>query len=426
MNRLFGVLFALAVAAAIAAVGWLMLKGPEKQALPVPVPGTGTAPVTPPAGAKPAPLRPGKRKEPAPLEPAVPPTREGRLEFLRRMAGPPAPPKAGVMFFLFPEVRSDALEALERVPGEDAAPLVLAALGGDGNPEDWGEDRLVAAEIRARQGHADGPETVKAFLKAESDLTVAEDLGAAARAAAWMAKEEGGNVLRRLLAVGLDELDEEDLVEILRAAAVLGEGATKEELLRILAAEEDAFDSAVIGAASGALLRLGDTSGRKAMATLKADDWFGADDFALGLGARGNVAAVPWLKELLAADSDGTTQAAAAVSLEVVGGEEAKAALRGALAFPAVDVARQAAVSLALLGDGAGVEKVRLAAKARDPDLAVPAWKALALVGDAASKEEAEKLLATPWPSAADPRSAPETRRRIWAALLLLKLEAAK
>jgi hypothetical protein len=404
-------------------VGYLVMKGPSPREpvpdLPKSTVGTGKPDPAP----KPAPGAGKKKppKEPAPLEPAVPATKEGRLAFLQRFAGPAAPPKDGRMIFLFPAVRADALEALENLPGHDASPLVLAALGGDGIPEAWSEDRLVAAGIRARQGHPDGPETVRAFLKSEEDLAVADGLGAAARAAGWMGKE-GGAVVQRLLSLDLEDLDEEDLAEFLRAAAVLGEGATKEGLIRFVAADPGTWEPLVLGAASGALLKQGDLSGRKALDALREDDWFGAEDFALGLGARGNAAAVPWLKEMLGADSE-WTQAAAAAALAVVGGDEAKAALRGALADPADDVNRQAAVSLALLGDRSGIEKVRLAAHSKDPDLAIPAWKALALLGDEGWKEEAGKILSTPWPSAADARSAPETRKRVWAALLMLKLE---
>ena len=421
MGRAAVAFFALVLAAA-AAVVWLGIArtSPAPPAPPPPPPPVAAG--TQPAPAKPTP--PKKEKPPLVLEDPIAPTREARLAFLELMAGPTPAPKAGGTYYPFPAVRADALEALTLLPGHDATRLVLAALGGDGEPGDWGADRLRAAAIRAAAGQADGRETVKAFLRDEPDLGSSDAVASAADAIARMGAEEGGNAIRRLLAVKFEDWgDEEQLAAVLQAAATLGAGATKDELLRYAHPKDDAFDARVRGAAAGAMLRLGDARGMTALEAVR-DDGFGEQEFAVGLGAPGNEAAVEPLAALLSnPDADYAAKESAAFSLARIGGEKAKAALLAAMAKGDPDSAPSVATSLALLGDASQIALVRTAAGSKDSDLSIPAWRALALLNDAGSKEAAEKLLAEPRKSTADPQHEPGTRMRIWAALLLLRTE---
>ena len=405
MGRAAGLFFLLIVGAA-GTVAWLVFA----RAAPAP-------PAVPAASTPPKASAPGSGAATAPAEGLS--TREGRIAFLERMAGPTPPPPGGGNYYPSSAVRADALEALSALPGYDVAPLVLAALGGDGDPGEWGEDRLRAAAMRAARGHADGRETVKAFLREESDLADADGTAAAALAAARMGPEEGGNALRRMMAVEPDDwTDEETFAAVLQGVASLGAGATPEELRRIVTATEDQYDAIVLGAASGALLRLGDESGRAAFEAVR-EEGLDLEGFARGLGAPGNAAAVPWLSEILLGEDDPFASEAAALALAAVGGDAAKAALRRGLGKGTADAAT--AVALALLGDSSDLARVRTARDGRDPDLSIPAWRALALLGDGGSREAAERLLAAPGRSSADPLFEAGTRPRVWAALLLLK-----
>ncbi|HEU4395441.1 MAG TPA: hypothetical protein VFS92_07730, partial [Planctomycetota bacterium] len=394
MGRAFFVLIVLAAGAVV----WMSLAR-TSPAPPAPPPPPPLAPPSPPvAGTPAAPPKtpPAKReKQPLVLEDPIAPTREARLAFLELMAGPTPAPKGGGMFYPSADMRGDALEALTLIPGHDPTRLLLAALGGDGEPGNWGADRLRAAAIRAAAGQADGRETVKAFLRDEPDLASSDAVAPAADAIARMGAEEGGNAIRRLLAVQADEWgDEDQLAAVLQAAAALGAGATKDELLRYAHPKEDAFDARVRGAAAGAMLRLGDARGMTALEAVR-EDGFGEQEFAVGLGAPGNEAAVEPLVALLSnVDTDYAAKEAAAFSLARIGGEKAKAALVAAMAKGDPDSAPAVATSLALLGDASQIALVRTAAGSKDSDLSVPAWKALALLKDAGSKEAAERLLA--------------------------------
>ncbi len=349
----------------------------------------------------------------------MPATREGCLDFLKKQSSPATPAKGGR---IFPEVRMDAMDALVAVEGAAADPVVLQALGGDGDPASWDDERLHAAGIRIRAGQADGAETVRAFLKSGEDLTTCG--GAAAQAASWMPAADGAGVVRRLLAEKTDDYDQDGLMAVVQAAAVLGEGASAEELRRILDAnggkgdEGDLIpDYQVGGAAAGALARLGDEAGKRLPPGIESMD---AEEFAKGLGARGNDAAVPLLEVLLRSE-DSDTRSAAVLALGAVGSGKAAAALRTALKDPEEEVRAAAAVSLALLGGKDDLPAVRKAVDSRDRDVAVAAWKALALLGDADSREAAAKLLTG---GAADP--GPDRGlallKRVWAAALIVKL----
>ncbi len=426
-DRRASAFFFILVVLAVVAAGWLLFRGSgaEPQAPAVkPGPTLAPPPAPPPGVPKPpaavkgrAAPRP-KAPPPVPIDP-VPATREGCLDFLTRQASAASPVKGGR---IYPEVRMDALDALVAVEGAAADPLVLQALGGDGDPASWDDERLHAAEIRIRAGQADGAETVRAFLKSGEDLTTCA--GAAARAASWMAAADGGGVVRRLLAEKMDEFDAENLAGVLQAAAVLGEGASAEELRKILDANGGKGDEGdlipeyqVGGAAAGALARLGDAAGKNLPPGLESMD---AGEFAKGLGARGNEAAVPLLEGLLRSE-DADARSAAATALGAVGGAKAVAAVKSALKDAEEDVRAAAAVSLALQGGKDDLPAVRKAVDSRDRDVAVAAWKALALLGDADSRDAAAKLLTA---GAADP--GPDRGlallKRVWAAALIVKL----
>ena len=425
--------FFLVLVLAVGGVGWLLYtNGAPDPASPGPA-SVVLGRVNPPDGGEdgaavpnpPQAGKPRKPKKPAPLppEPPIPATPEACLAFLREQAGPFRAPK-GAAAPLLPGARIEALDALLALSEAEAAPLVLQALGGDGEPGDWNlaEVRLHAAGIRIRQGQADGAETVKAYLKEEPDLGGNSGSAEAARAATRLPPEEGANIVRRLLAVDLSEYDADTtLPAILQAAATLGAGATPADLKRILdAKDENSFGEAAQGAAAGALLRLGDDSGRAAMDAVRESDWFSGDDFAAALGARGNASAIPWLAEMLGAD-DPFTRGAAARALGVVGGPEVTAPLRKAMADEDADVRAEAAVALALLGNSGDLPAVRAALHLRDDDLRVLAWKALALHPDPDAKEEAVRLLGTPSPNIRDSRREPAVRERVWAAVIVCK-----
>jgi hypothetical protein len=107
-------------------------------------------------------------------------------------------------------------------------------------------------------------------------------------------------------------------------------------------------DPDALGKLSGflALPEGSDPEGQLAVQAMMALSWL-RDERAAGL-------LVPFLD-----DPDPFLQLAAAASLQNVPGEESRAALRGVLASPSVELRGQAAVSLALLGDPAGAEVLR-------------------------------------------------------------------
>lgn len=322
------------------------------------------------------------------------------------------------MVLLFPAVRMDAMEALLALDPQAGEAAVLAALGGDGDPGDWSEERMHAAALRLRAGKADGAEAVKAFLALGKEMADADGLGRAAAAASWMDPAEGGNAIRRMLALPPDDLDEEHLEEILRAAAVLGNGAGVEELRKLATAWEG--DPGVPAAAAGALKKLGDDAGKSLLAAQVEDDWFDGQELARGLGARGNSGVLPWLEQMTAVE-DEWTAAAAARSMRVVGDRAAVPALRKALSHEGSDVQAEAAISLAALGEKDALGRVRTALEDRDPEIRAAAWRAVFEAGDAESKAAAVKLLGVGAPNQRDPRHGAEMQARVWAAALLLR-----
>jgi hypothetical protein len=415
------VFFGFAVAAAVAAASWLFWKrtGAEPGP-PVGPPKTGTAGGgatpggTPKKGTTPGKPRP-KRPPPAPIPP-VEATRDGCLAFLRQQASPTPPAPGGKGVPVWSDLRTEAMDALVLADPGAAEPVVLQALGGDGDPSDWGDERLHAAALRIRAGKPDGAETVKAYLKSGEDP--ADTALETSRAATWLPPAEGAAVVRRLLAAKIDEYAEEDLAAILQAVAVLGDGAGRDELRKLAApGADDGLEYLVRGAAAGALLRLGDASGRGVLAGL---DDFDAADVARGLGARGNDAAVPVIEELLRSE-DVDVRLSAARALGDVGGPKALEVLRRALKDPEGDVRAWAAVGLALHGGSDGIAEIRRAAGERDVELAIAAWKALATLGDAESKAAAAKILAGEAPQAANLDRHSGIMLRIWAAALVLR-----
>ncbi len=416
---------------AIGGVGWLLYTKSAAEPIgpgtvPEPTPGDGKGPGSAEPTA-PAPGPPGRprspKKPPLPPEPPIPATPEACLAFLKAQAGPFRAPK-GVTASVPIEARTEALDALQALSEAEANPLILQALGGDGDPSDWmmAEARIHAAGLRVRQGQADGAETLKAFLKEETDFAANGAALEAARAASWLPPAEGGNVVRRLLAGDVTEYDEETLCAILQAAATLGQGASPADLEKVLQAAGSVFGEAAQGAAAGVLLRLGDSSGRKCMDAIRDDDWTWGSDFALGLAARGNSAAVPWLVEMLGVDEPSTPPAAAR-ALGVIGGPEAIAALRKALAAEDEEIRSEAAVALALLGEKDTMAGVRAAVRAFDPDLRILAWKALAMNPDVPAKAEAVRLLGEPSPNLKDPMRESAVRERVWAAVIVCKMK---
>jgi hypothetical protein len=415
-GRVAPTLFFVALALAIGGVGWLAFRNAAPEAPP---PEPGTAAPTPSPAPPEAKGRTGRpKKPPLPPEPPIPATPEACLAFLEEQAGPPGSPKGGTVIAQ-PGVREDALDALVALPGRDATPDVLRALGGDGDPAEWGEARLHAAALRIRRGQADGAETLKAYVREEKEPAGNDASAEAAKAAAWLGGAEGAAAMRLLLVPDLSAYDADALTAVLQAATTLGAGATAADARRVLDAREGEFDTSVLGAAAGLLLRLGDPTARKALDAAMEDGFF-VEEFAAGLGAPGNGAVVPWLEEL-ARNDDLLARAGAARALGDVGGPAAGAALRRLLEDADADVRAESAVSLALLGDKDVLPRVRAALSIRDDDLRIRAWRALALLGDPAAKEDAVRLLGEPSPNLRDPFRGPAVRQRIWAALLLLK-----
>lgn len=421
-----GALFAVAIVAAVGGVG-LMLWQSGRPGTPPPAP-----PAPPPPVAKQVqdpvqpPPTPGKKKPakpPEPPEPPIPSNPEGCLAFLRAQAGTATPPEGRISMVPFDDVRCAALDALVALDPKAAEPLVLQALGGDGDVSEWSSWRLHAAEIRIRAGQPDGAATVRAFGALDAESRPSDGIAAAARAASWMTAEEGGAVLHRLLAVGVDAFDDdEDLVAVLQAAATLGKGATTAEL-RKLFVEEAAFDATVLGAGAGALFRLGDDSGKKALDRIEQDDDWVAEgaEFAQGLGARGNESAIPSLSKIRGVE-DEWSRAGAVRALAAIGTPAVVPLLRESLKDADPDVQAEAAVSLALRGEKDVLPLVRKAVTSQHDEIAVRAWRALALLQDAASKEAAEKLLGEPSPGLRDVRRGGALLRRIEAALLILRV----
>ena len=413
-----GVFFGIVVVAAAAGLGWLALarKGAEPAANPAPVVGP-----VPDAGT--LPKEPSPPRERATLPPAapVPATKQGCEGFLAAMAAVPSPPPGGGLVFLFPEVRAAAMDAWNALDSAAAEPAVLAALGGDGDATEWSEDRLHAAGIRLRAGKPDGAATLAEFLKTGAEMVDADGLPDAARSASWLPPGEGGNFVRRLLAEPADGFDEEHLEEILRTAAVLGNGASPADLKRFLDAEDGTWELGVVGAAAGALMRLGDDSGGKVIDALAAEDWFDAEEAARGLGARGNVSVLPWLTRMLTCDQE-WTRAAAARAMGVVGDRSSVPALVKALADPDGDVQAEAAIALLRVGDRTGIDRARKALSDMDPEIRTAAWRAVFESSDEGSREAATALLGVGCPNPKDPKRGPEAQCRVWAAALLLRL----
>jgi hypothetical protein len=341
------------------------------------------------------------------------------VAFLTTHAGPPVV-RDGQTTYLFPELRSDALEALAVVEPQAAAVLLQNALGGDGDPESWSADRLYAALLRLRAGQADGGETVRAWLGAYPVPSEGEGVGAAAQAASWMGPEAGGAVLRQMLSAPLDDYDEDDLAAILQAAAVLNAGTSVARLRAILDGGAEAWGFRVLGATAGALRRLGDSSGQSVMELAAADDWFEADEVAAGLAMRGNTTVLLWLDQLLGCD-DASARAQAARALRTVGDVAALPALRQALGDDDANVRAEAAISLVILGDDSALARVREALGSASTGTAIDAWRVLATHADRASKPAAEKLLSAPLPAADDLRRGPALRQCVWAAAVLLQ-----
>jgi len=363
---------------------------------------------------------------PPPPPPAVAATREACLAFLRGQAAPSHVSGTGARpGQVFTQVRVAALEALASLPGAAAAPELLEALGGDGDPEDFAEERLVAARLRIAAKQPDGAETLRRYL----DLLSSEDAifdddaaAAAAEAAAALAGEPGRAALARLLSAP-DEFMDESLARALRAAASLGGGASPEALKALLVDEEEDWEDLVAGAAAGALLRLGDRSGEVALAAALAEEAeVDAEEFARGLAATGNATVLPWLERLLACE-DPSARSQAARAAGVVGDRAAVPALVAALGDDDTDVRADAAVALAALGAPEGRNGARAAAeKSADSDLRARAWRVLGDVGDAGALDAAARLLAAPAPPQGDPRREGALLERVWAARLVALL----
>ena len=430
-DRKTAVFFFLLAAAMAGTVAWLTLgKGGAE---PGPAPGPPVNIIvpgqTPSGGNPPGKGHPGKsvspKKAPAPIpeEPGFAATRESCLEFLRRQAGPPAPPSGQGPVALYPEVRLAALEALQSLDPAAVEPLLMAVLGGDGDPEDWSEERLGAAALRVRAGNPDGAATVRGYLKADRESPFwTEGALPAARAASWMAPAEGAAVLSSLLTAPLDEYDEDAQATMFGAVAVLGAGSPAEDLRAMLKAGKDTWEPQVLGAVAGALKRLGDDAGKTLLDALAADRWTGGEDMARGLGARGNAAVLPWLASLLTCE-DSSARAAAARAMAEVGDRSAIPALQAALRDEDAWVRDEAAVSLLVLGDAASLPAARAASSSRDSEVQVLAWKALAQAGDPGSKDAAAALLASSLPGPRDGRRGNALHPRVWAARLWLGTE---
>jgi len=413
-------LFGFLAAAAVCAVAWVVFRDrgaePVPPASPLPIDtASGTADTGKASAKPPGPARPGRGKRPpVPDEPGFQATRESCLEFLKRHAGSFSPEPGQGDVPLFPEVRAAALEALQSLDPAAAEPLILEALSGDGHAEAWDEDRLAAAALRIRAGKPDGAETVRAFLKA-GDFEDWGAVAAAAAAASWMAPEEGGKAVGRLFAGGFADYDEDAQAAVLRAAAVLGRGVPAEDLRAILANREEAYEAKVLGAAAGALKRLGDDAGRRVLDSLSDLDW--AEEVPPGLAARGNGAVLPWLQGLLR-NEDALVRAAAARAIGVVGEKSAAPSLQAALKDEDESVRAEAAVALVVLGDAAGIPGARAAVASQDPEVQAAAWKALALAGDPGSKDAAAALLASPLPGTRSGLRGGALLPRVWAARL--------
>jgi HEAT repeat protein len=372
---------------------------------------------------KPPPVAATERTGAGPAGGSILLTRAGLLAFLTTQASP-AVVEPGQTTYLFPELRSDALEALALVDPEKAATLLQQTLAGDGEPDSWSAERLLAARLRLRAGQADGGETITAWLRAYPNPTEAEGVGAAAEAASWMGAEAGGAAVRQMLGAPLEDYDEDHLAAVLQAAAVLKAGTSVAQLRSILAGGVEAWGFRVLGAAAGALKGLGDDGGQRVLDLAAADDWFEADEVAAGLAMRGNTAVLLWLDQLLGCE-DASTRAQAARSLRIVGDAAALPSLRQALGDDHPDVRAEAAISLAVLGDDSALAGVRSGLGSTNSSTAIDAWKTLAGRGDAASRPAAEKLLAAPLPPADDLRRGPALRTRVWAAVVLVRAQEA-
>lgn len=411
--------FGFVAAAAVGAVAWGILRQREAEPAPPsgPTMGIEDSPgKTPPPPAKGGKKRPPRGKaEPIPEEPGFAADRASCLEFLKRHASVFVPPPGAGAVPIPIGLRAAALEALHSVDPASAEPLVLAALSGDGVADSFDDDRLAAAALRIGAGKPDGAETVRAYVKA-GDFTDDYAVAAAAAAAARMPAEEGARAVAALFGGGFRDYAEEAQMAILQAAAALGKGVPADELRAILANKDDAYEDRVLGAAAGALRRLGDDSGKRLVEKIEDLDW--AEEFLQGLGTRGNESVAPWLEGLLRHE-DSDVRAGAARALGEVGAKGAAAALKAALGDEDEFVRGEAAVALLALGDAAGLPGARAATKSRDPDLQAMAWRALALAGDAESKAAAVALLASACPGPGDGRRGQALLPRVWAARLV-------
>jgi HEAT repeat protein len=354
--------------------------------------------------------------------PAVEANREACVAFLREQVRGLDPAKAeGGMVLVYPWVQADALEALTLIESLPVDDDINRMLSGDGDPDNWDEVRLRAAALKAKGGHADGLATLRAFLDSTDALEDADLQVEAARAARWLPAADAAGILRRLL-VDLDVHDEDTLAEVLRAVATVGEGASQEELSRLLADADEDWGAVTQGAAAGALLRMGDRSGEaKVNLIIEEDDGFDGEEFALGLGARGNGAVLPWLEKFLQTE-DEFSREAAAHAMRIIGDKQALDTLKAHAQDDDKDVRWAVGLAMAALGDASGLPLVReCISYSKDVDVRIEAWRILGDYRDAEVRETAATLLAA---HVSDSKlKGYSLLERIWAARLVAVLD---
>ncbi len=358
---------------------------------------------------------------PVPAAPHIAATREACVAFLLQRASVASAPPGDIG--VYPAVRMAALEALATLRPEGWQAALDKVLGGDGDPEDWTEVRLLAAGIAIAAGDARGEATLKAFLAQEPDdlLFDTEAVAAAAEAAVRLPAPQAARVIARILAEDPDDFDDEELARIGRAAASLEALDAAASLRKIFG--EDLWDMEARGAAAGALLRGGDAAGEALVRSVETgEDTLDGEDLASGLGAPGNADVLPWLRRLAAVD-DPLIRPAAVRAMGVVGVAGAREDLAKALGDEDQDVRHEAAIALTRMGDPAGLPATRAAARENgDADLRVRAWRALAEAGDAGAVDLAREVLARALP--ADSKANTHARyvaalEKVWAARLV-------
>ncbi len=354
--------------------------------------------------------------------PAVEANREACVAFLREQVTGLDPAKAeGGMVLIYPWVQADALEALTLIDSLPVDEDINRALSGDGDPDNWDEVRLRAAALKAKGGHAEGLTTLRAFLENADALEDADLQVEAAQAASWLPPADAAGIIRRLL-VDLDIHDEDTLAEILKAVATVGDGASAEELGRFFTDADDDWGAVTRGAAAGALLRTGDRAGEAAVTQIiEEDDGFDGEEFAAGLGARGNGAVLPWLEKFLQCD-DEFSREAAAHAMRMVGDKQAIEILKAHTQDDDKDVRWAVGLAMAALGDSAGLPLVReCIAYSKDVDVRIRAWRVLGDYRDGEARETAAKLLAV---HVSDSKlKGYSLLERIWAARLIAVLD---